>query len=320
LSKFQHTTWYGLEALSIESNRIRLCVVPQLGGKIVSINDKHVSHEWLVGPVNSIKPLSYGASFIDQDMSGWDEMFPNITGGSYPAPGPYYNQPLPDHGEVWSLPWTVEAASPEQIVMSVRGRVLPYKLVRTAHISGTNTFIFKYQVTNLGPEPFHYLWTAHPQFVGGPSIRIVLPDAVNKIVNALASPTWDAAGTRYDWPETYSADNQHWHLDRMGLASLNDCRKFYLPPESPINQAILANLDLKCTLTMQWVTEELPYLGIWIDEGAYNANPVIALEPANGFFDNLSLAYKNKRLATIAAGETQSWELSVKLSGIRDHE
>jgi len=51
------------------------------------------------------KPVAYGAVFVDQDMSGWDEMFPTINACTYPAPSPYAGITLPDHGEVWVLPW-----------------------------------------------------------------------------------------------------------------------------------------------------------------------------------------------------------------------
>lgn len=63
-------------------------VVPEMGAKLVSLADKRSGLEWLAGPADRpFRPVPYGADFVQQDMSGWDEMFPTIVACAYPAPG-----------------------------------------------------------------------------------------------------------------------------------------------------------------------------------------------------------------------------------------
>jgi len=71
-----------------------------MGAKLVSLVHKPAAHDWLLGPADRpFRPVPYGASFVDQDMSGWDEMFPTIEACPYPGEGPYAGAALPDHGE-----------------------------------------------------------------------------------------------------------------------------------------------------------------------------------------------------------------------------
>ena len=102
------TMWLGQPALALDTPVLRLVTVPGMGAKIVSLYDKRHGREWLVPPTERLfGPVPYGVQFDAQDMSGWDEMFPTIDACAYPLPGAYAGAALPDHGEVWPLPWAV---------------------------------------------------------------------------------------------------------------------------------------------------------------------------------------------------------------------
>ena len=123
------TEWFSMPALALETPALRVITVPEKGAKIVSIFDRSSGHEWLLPPKNGqFQPAVYGAVFVEQDMSGWDEMFPTIDRCAYPAAGAYFDADLPDHGEVWSQPWQVDESSRNAIDLSVEGHTLPYVL------------------------------------------------------------------------------------------------------------------------------------------------------------------------------------------------
>jgi hypothetical protein len=42
--------------------------------------------------------------------------------------------------------------------------------------------------------------------------------------------------------------------------------------------------------------------------------PVCALEPCNGYYDDLALAHKHNKLLRIKAGQTASWHLDVRVT------
>ena len=68
-------------------------------------------------PGRLVRPAAYGATFVEQDMAGWDEMFPTILACAYPGPGPHHGAALPDHGEAWSLPWEVTQTAGEALML-----------------------------------------------------------------------------------------------------------------------------------------------------------------------------------------------------------
>jgi hypothetical protein len=71
-------------------------------------------------------------------------------------------------------------------------------------------------------------------------------------------------------------------------------------------------------LQVAWDTGALPYLGVWIDEGAlYPRSSVVAIEPTNGYYDSLALAAANNRVATVAPGSSQQWHLTVRVGSRR---
>jgi hypothetical protein len=64
---------------------------------------------------------------------------------------------------------------------------------------------------------------------------------------------------------------------------------------------------------MEWDPGQIPYCGVWIDEGALNKVASVAIEPTTGYYDSLTTAWQNQRLAKIEPGTAVSWRLLVTL-------
>ena len=86
---------------------MELEVVPELGAKIISLKDLRSGREWLWHPPHGRKLFRNrpGDDFFRSPLVGIDECFPTI------APCVWEGRNLPDHGELWSLPWTVDDAA-----------------------------------------------------------------------------------------------------------------------------------------------------------------------------------------------------------------
>jgi hypothetical protein len=307
-SKVYETRWHGVPALALENEHTQVVMVPTVGAKIVSLVNKHTGYEWMVGPDDRpFGPIEYGATFIDQDMSGWDEMFPTINACEYPAPGKYQGAKLPDHGEVWALPWLVEEAGDGRICLSVEGRALPYRLERTATLDENGALRLEYRATNNTGEAMPYVWAGHPQFTAEPEMTIVLPDEIGHVVNVLDLPQWGPAGTIYTWPVATRGDGKQWQLDHVAPVSAHDCRKLFIKPDQHIGWTDLREPLSGNTLRMEWPPDKLPYMGMWIDEGTYNTVPVCAPEPTTGYYDNLVLAYDNGKVSVLQPGAADQW-------------
>ncbi|MCA0452442.1 MAG: hypothetical protein LCI00_00530 [Chloroflexi bacterium] len=307
-------TWLGQKALTLETDGLKFVTIPGMGAKIVSLFDKTARREWLLPPINRpFKPVAYGAAFADQDMSGWDEMFPTINACTYPVKGAYAGRSLPDHGEVWALPWQTERVTQTCIRLSTIGQALPYRLTRQTELVSANQFRLTYEVINTGTGPLAALWTAHPQFMVDAETRIRLPASVDSLVNVHQTADWGAVGNRYSWPLAQSQQGQFHRLDQIGEPALHNCRKFYLPADHPVSWAALQQGHDGAWIRLSWNVSELPYLGIWVDEGAYNTASTAALEPSTGFYDALDFAWRNNRAMTLQPAEPVRWTLTIEL-------
>jgi galactose mutarotase-like enzyme len=308
------TTWQGLEAWALESETLRTVVIPQLGAKLVSLLDKRNQFEWLVDSGDRpLKPVPYGANFVDQDMSGWDEMFPTIVACEYPAPGEYDGTQLPDHGEAWALPWSIGYAQEGSLSLCLEGKALPYRMIRTLSYSSPATLQMYYELENLSQERMPYIWAAHPQFVCGEQAEILLPPQVTQVCNTIpADWGWGEPETRFNWPEALSVTGQKVRIDRTGPSSRKQARKFFLLPETRAAWAGLVHRPSGDWLCLNWDPEQVPYLGIWIDEGALSHATVAALEPTTGFYDSLKVAWDKKEVTVLEPGEKRAWDLVVQ--------
>jgi galactose mutarotase-like enzyme len=308
------TTWLNQPALVLETPSLRFVTVPGMGAKIVSLFDKRAAREWLLPPTGrDFKPVAYGAPFVDQDMSGWDEIFPTTDACKYPIDGPYRDNALPDHGEVWALPWQVVSVTQSSISLSTVGRALPYRLSRTVRVSDGQRITIEFEAVNTGSEPFVALWAAHPQFAVDARTRIVLPESVDRVVNVHPVGDWPESGRVYPWPEAQTQSGVRFSLDRIGSADLHSCRKFYALPDEPVNWAALQQNGTGEWVRLSWDTSQIPYLGIWVDEGTYNPLPTAALEPTTGFYDRLDTAWRNNAVMNLQPDEPVCWSLDIEL-------
>lgn len=307
----QETNWYGFSAYQLENEAISTIVVPDLGGKIVSIYDKRYEQEWLSKPTRQPKRRKYADTFTDYEVCGWDEMFPTIDACTYPL-----NETidLPDHGEVWSIAWEVIEKSDNSLLLGVQGQCFAYQLQRRLTLQD-DTITLQYHLTNTSQSSIIYLWAAHPLFVGNTDTRIVLPDTVKSLINIIQDhPIWGDAGKEVDWNIAQADSNLRYDISRVTTPDSGTYRKFYMPPEQRIDHMRLEQIDKKCALQLNWDSNVLPYFGIWVDEGLHTRQTTIAPEPSNGFYDSLTRAHENKSVLPLGANDSQTWELKISLS------
>lgn len=296
------TIWYGLPSVELSAGELRVLVVPELGGKIVSL--RLLGREWLAQPDRELSRPSYGDSFADGDMSGWDELLPTIEACVLPS-----GAALPDHGEIWSQPWRVETSSDRELTCEVSGRVLPYHLRRRISIrapsrdetSGTTigTIRLDYELRVTGPAPAPLLWAAHPQFVVTPKTRLLLPSHVDGVWQV-----WPQ-NARLRWPSGGQAA-----LDGI---EVGEARKLYLPTRVRADWCAIEDPD-GAHLRMSWDSEVLPYLGIWLDHRRYSREPVVAIQPSTGYYDSLERADRDGRVCIVHPGRPLRYRLTVEVS------
>jgi hypothetical protein len=280
--------WRGLDAVRVAAGEAELVVLPSRGAKIASLAAD--GFEWLLQPGAAVPPAPEpGAGFVAAGLWGWDEMLPTIDACEVVVGGDVVR--LPDHGEVWSVPWATGGA------LACAGRALPYRIERSIEATGPRSFAFSYEVTASREVPV--LWAAHPQFRAPPGCRIVLPRAVTSVVDV------KAPGEPVE---------RAWSDDPLGALPERGSGKLYVPPDVPVAWAGLVQADGRW-LRLSWDARVAPYLGIWLDRCALAPEPVIALEPASGFYDDLGRAERAGRVSWVRPEAPLRWRLEVEVGG-----
>ncbi len=288
---------------------LRVAVAPQLGAKIVSLFYKPQNFEVLFQPTDDAYRLpEYGADFSAYDTSGADEMFPTIDACSYP---PDKRIMLPDHGELWSIPWQLEAAE-DCIAATARGIVLPYQFKRRLSLTKSGVRL-EYELHNLSSAKLYGLWAFHALIACDEKSRIILPQ-VKRVITVHDSDLLGPAGTEHAFPLTKTAGGNEYRLDCIAPYGAMKTEKWYLKG-SPGNEG--AGLLLNCgklRYQLSFDGTKLPYLGVWLNEGGFKGEYNCALEPSDGFYDSAEIAFANGSLPVLAAGESRRWELNIELS------
>ena len=250
------------------------------GAKITSLRDAS-NVEWLA-QTDEVSRVGPETSFVDAEMAGWDECAPSIVECAVAEFS------IPDHGDLWNCPFTPGDAPGSAWAV---GSSLGYRFERT--ISATERGLRLDYAAEAISTPVPFLWAAHPQFVVSPGTIVELGDP------SVTVPVVDVLDA--------SLPESEWRHDVPVLAGVDQrgCGKYYVRPDHWIDSVTLRRPTGE-SLTCRW-SAECRYVGIWIDNGLYSREPVIAIEPSTGYFDSLATAVSNGTAVTLVPGAPFRW-------------
>ena len=197
---------------------------------------------------------------------------------------------MPDHGEVWSVPWTIdrEAWRYGRLKTSVRLQVSPFDFERTIQLRDKTVHV-SYHLLNHSDAAEKFLWAMHalaPVFPG---------DAIELTTEAqqqLGNPAW---------------------LAGMNLEMIQPaCVKTHAGPIRD-GCAAMVNATSGDRLTFRWDTRLNNTLGVWLTRGGWHGHHHVALEPSNGCPDDLATAEARGRCGIIPANATLDWEVTMQI-------
>jgi galactose mutarotase-like enzyme len=168
-------TFLSYKAIVLENRLLRIVVLPELGGRIWSVIYKPLDRE-IVWQNPRIDPQKapFGSAFDNVWCGGWEEMFPTA------APATINGEVYPDHGEIWSLAWTLRIEQGKDSATlrlncqtPISGIAVEKALVLR---EDTPSFKLSYTVENRGPEEFPFLFALHPAMAVSEGDRVDFPD------------------------------------------------------------------------------------------------------------------------------------------------
>jgi hypothetical protein len=285
-SRLQIRKEQGFEVYILGNERIELAVVPELGARMISLKNLRTGREWMWHPPGGPKLFRNrrGDDFSRGPLVGMDECLPTI------APCSWQGRALPDHGEVWSVPWDVDetAWAAGELRTKVRLAISPFEFERGIELRGHEVWL-NYRLSNLGPEEESYLWAMHPL------LRLV-------------------AGDQLQLPASTRAqlDGEEWIEAVDSVPPAGQCVKVFARPVQ-VGWAGIYNRVGGDHLELGWDPQENDTLGLWLTRGGWHGHHHLALEPTNAAHDALALAAEGGRCGVVAAGGSVTWDIRVRL-------
>lgn len=275
----------GFSAHRLCNEQVELAVVPELGARVVSLQDRRTQREWLWHPGESLKLFGNKPQdpFEAGPMAGIDECLPTI------APCFWRSRHLPDHGDVWNRAWDVDRDAWRAGVLKTRVQLqcAPLVFERAIELRG-NQVRFDYNLSNLGATAEDFIWANHPLLRLRAGDELELPPATRGLLNGEA------------W------------INDLAAAVAKNCAKVFARPITD-GWAAVKNKASGDRLKFTWNAAENNALGLWMNRGGWNGHHHFALEMTNADDDSLAVAAGRRHCGTVAPHGSTSWRLILSI-------
>ncbi len=307
------TTYKDQPAVAIENDLLRFVFLPETGASLASIVWKHGNRELLVQrPEPGYRRVPFGGSYVDAECSGMDDMFPTIDACHYER-FPWEGVKLPDHGEIWNLPFHVEF-NPDVVELRTNGVRLPYTFMKRAEFSDVQTLRLSYHAENPTPFDLDFLWAAHFMLKAQPGVRLKVPEAC-RVAQAVFTNTGSigAYGQEFSFPTFTDERGVLRDMSRMGEED-GSCEKFYLKEKLSDGYCGVLYPD-GLLFEVLFPVERVPYLGVLFNQGGFRDIFSLFIEPCTAPLDRPDVARLMGKHSVIPAHASYDWHLEIRITG-----
>ena len=308
--KISQTKYKDIEAVSMESRLLEAVFLPLHGAKMASLKCKETGREFLVqADGRNYKKLEYAGDYVAAECSGFDDMFPNIDEYEY-KDFPWEGAVMPDHGEVCGLPWEYEILESGNClhcwVYSLR---FAYRIDKWVRFNGDDELTMEYEAKNLSPFDLDFIWAGHIMINAQEGARITLPYKNGSEVTCVfcSDRLFAKPDDTLVWPQTVNANGEQARLDITGERSTDGkTYKYYFDEAVPEGWCKYTYSD-GTGLELKFDNSAVPYLGIWVNDGAFKGYHNIAFEPCTGTFDDPGRAKQHGQNSVLQANGEYAW-------------
>ena len=282
----------GFGVYHLNSPRLALAVVPELGARIISLKDLKTQRDWMWYPGGSIQLFRNqpGDDFSSGPLVGIDECLPTIL------PCTWQGRLLPDHGEVWNGAWEVDTAAWNAGIMKTTISLAMSPLVFERSILLKDDVIsMGYTLTNKSERQEHFVWAMHPLLRLIEGDRLELPNSTRQLLNG--------AG----WVDNLAA-----------APGETNCAKAYAHPLSD-GWAGIKNDLTGDSLRFSWDLRQNNCLGLWMTRGGWHGHHHLAIEPTNANDDSLAVAFGRNCCGTVEAKGSVHWQVTIQVGSVGFH-
>lgn len=306
-------------SVQLEAGEFLVKMLPASGGKIASVQSR--GRELMQLPLGVGYRRSRTMSFEGSDASGWDECLPSVAACHVATDGRTIE--VPDHGDLWRVPWMLCAANANTCTMKGKCFSLPLELLRTAslrQIKNGARLSLHYTLRSFGKHAVPWTWTAHPLWAVEPGDRILLPKTIQTMrLEISRNQRLGKPGSVVKWPIAL-VDGGQAELSVVQPASTEIGDKLFAGPlQEGDNWCALERNSLGLRIQVRYDPAATPFLGLWLCYGGWPLRDgpkqmCVGLEPSTAPVDSLEHAASWERL--LKPGEISSWKLTVDFSQI----
>lgn len=300
---------HGLRAIEMESELLRLVVLPEAGAKIWQVHYKPQAADLLWNhPSVAPSRQRLNASYDDTWSGGWDDLFPSDE------PGEVRGYSVPDHGELWTGEWQAEPVDAGE----TRGLHLRYT-TPVSHFLVEKTLVLhpgravmdvSYRLTNQGNEDFPFLFKLHPAFAVSGHHRIDFPPMTVRREPEFPGTLGDAPLV-FPWPEAPVGGNS------LDLRQVPDERSgavhFFYGTELAAGWCGVTNQATRLATGLRFDPEVLSSCWLFATHGGWRDLNVAVLEPATGYPFNMGAMIDAGQARWLAPGETLETEVTLSI-------
>jgi galactose mutarotase-like enzyme len=298
-------SYRGLQLITLDNGLLRLQIMPEVGAKIWQITYLPLNADLLWNNPR-IHPArqAINARYDDVWSGGWDELFPNdeetMIGG----------ERYPDHGELWSGHWKAEPFSSAHEVgvrLSFQTPVSAIALEKIITLRRDHARIyFTHRFTNLGAEPFPFLWKLHPAFNVTAQHRLDFPRM--RVVREPAFPgTLQNAPEQFEWP--FAPVGSEIVDLRIVPTSQQRQLHFLYGTEMESGWCAITNTSNRLACGLRFDPSVFPCCWLFASYGGWRNYNVAVLEPCTGYPLNFDALLGAGRHKVLAPGETISTDV-----------
>lgn len=292
-----------MDAIIMKNKYLEIRLLPKLGFKMASFKYIPKDKELLFQPTKGLYDIPfYGAAFEEYDTSGLDEMIPTIDKCDYRG------NTLPDHGEVWSVPWNVEIVG-KSLKGNIKLKTLPLIFYKSLCFHDENTIKVEYKVENLEDQEIEFLWALHGLNVFDDKTEIIVPKEAKNIINVHENDLLGEVGRKNSFPIAKDVEGNFIDLTLLKNYKDNRCYKYYFLDQLEEGNVGLYYKEENILYTLKYNSKKIPYLGIWITKGGFKGEYNCAIEPSTGYYDSLELAIKNDKVTKLKPYEQFCWSI-----------
>jgi galactose mutarotase-like enzyme len=289
------------DLVGLRNNCIEIAIVPQLGGKILTLKNRRSGREWMWRPEGGMLFANRpGDSFEISTMSGADDCLPTVAACEFSG------RRIPDHGEVWSRPCEVERSQPNVLHTWLDLSSMPARFERVILLHD-HTVRIDYRLRNLSDDPHAFLWAFHPLMKIEPGDELLVP--VNDVSVEVTTLPKGRRGDRWTWPIPMAGVN----FQQLDLGPSPGYAKMFATSLAS-GRAAVFNPITGDRLTYCFDAAELPALGIWITRGGWSAHHHFALEPTHVPFDSLADAADAKACPILKPRGVSTWHIELEFN------